>query len=92
MVNDTKQMLIFVNHKNRMYLVSVHDALYLRNLCRREDGLRIKSHNVIDGLVEEFLLPLLHSAADVSVSNQTDNTAVSLGYAKAQFSFADQDG
>ena len=91
MVDDAQQMLFIIGYQDRMYLISIHYLLNLRDLCLRTDGLGGTGHDVTYRTVEELCLPLLRSPTDVSIRDQSYNLFIHLCYAQAQFAFAHED-
>ena len=59
MVNHTKQMVLVVSDQYRMYLIFVHNSLYLSDLGLRLHCLGRTRHDVADSVVEELCLPFL---------------------------------
>ena len=82
-VDDAQEMLLVVHYQYGVYLVLVHDVLYLCNLGGWRHMLGSSGHDVAHSLVEEFCLPFLHGTTYVAVGNESDDT-VFLVYRYAQ--------
>ena len=74
-----------------MYLVFIHQFLYLRNLGIHPYPLRLTRHDIANGMAEELLLPLLHSATNITIGNDAFYLSTFQSYAQAQLAFADKD-
>ena len=75
-----------------MYLVLVHDALYLADLGAWQHKFRRSCHNIAYCMVEEFGLPAFHGTANVTVCNESYHLmVVGQGHTEAELTFADAD-
>ena len=83
MVNDAQKMFLVVHHQYGVYLVLVHDVLYLCNLGGWRHVFGRRRHDVAHSLVEELCLPFLHGTTYVAISDKSDDT-VFLVYRYAQ--------
>src|SRR5574344_1613575 len=67
MVNNSEESVLFVSHKHTMHLISLHNVLNLCDFRCWENSLCSSRPDVAYGMVDEMLLPSLHSPTNVTI-------------------------
>ena len=91
MVHYAEEVTVGINYEQGVNLVSLLYALYVGDFRVRADGLRVASHDVAHGVVEELGLPALRGPSDVAIGNEAHDAPIFYGDSQSQLALADED-
>ena len=90
-VDYTHKVVRLVEHEQGVNLVSLLNALYVGDFRVRADSLRVASHDVAHGVVEELGLPALRGTTYVAIGNEAHDATIFYGDSQSQLALADED-
>ena len=91
MVHYAEEVTVGIYYEQGVNLVSLLNALYVGDFRVRADSLRVASHDVAHGVVEELGLPTLRGTTYVAIGNEAHDATIFYGDSQSQLALADED-